>query len=272
MFGFYPLRFSFVAQERVWFPEGQAGNILRGALGHLLRETPVYVPMFKPSGLGPSGLRDRPRPFVLRARHLDGREFRAGERFHVGFHLFDVRLQIGEIVNAFERLGRVGLGPGRGRLELRQTSGDTAAPMEIDLEPGLEVVQRVRVRFVTPTELKSRGEIAGRPEFGIVAARIRDRISALRELYGPGPLELDFRAFGERAGRVGMTGCQIRQVEVVRRSSRTGQRHSIGGFIGEAEYEGELTEFVPYLRAAQWTGVGRQTVWGKGEISVECVG
>ena len=44
--------------------------------------------------------------------------------------------------------------------------------------------------------------------------------------------------------------------------------HSIGGFVGEAEYEGDLAEFVPYLRVAKWTGVGRQTVWGKGEVEV----
>jgi CRISPR/Cas system endoribonuclease Cas6 (RAMP superfamily) len=55
---------------------------------------------------------------------------------------------------------------------------------------------------------------------------------------------------------------------VERRSSRTGQTHSIGGFVGEAEYEGDLAEFVPYLKAAKWVGVGRQTVWGKGEIDV----
>ena len=34
------------------------------------------------------------------------------------------------------------------------------------------------------------------------------------------------------------------------------------------EYEGELGEFVPFLRAAEWTGVGRQTSWGKGAITV----
>jgi len=53
-----------------------------------------------------------------------------------------------------------------------------------------------------------------------------------------------------------------------RRSSRTGQTHSLGGFVGKAEYQGDLTEFVPYLRAAQWTGVGRQTAWGKGEFTL----
>ena len=53
-----------------------------------------------------------------------------------------------------------------------------------------------------------------------------------------------------------------------RRSSRTGRVHPIGGFVGEAEYEGELGEFVPYLKAGKWVGVGRQTVWGKGDLRV----
>ena len=58
--------------------------------------------------------------------------------------------------------------------------------------------------------------------------------------------------------------------EATRCSGRTGQRHSLRGFVGEAEYEGEgLGEFLPWLRAARWVGVGRQTVWGKGEVEVE---
>ncbi|MFL6354423.1 MAG: CRISPR system precrRNA processing endoribonuclease RAMP protein Cas6 [Bryobacteraceae bacterium] len=68
-----------------------------------------------------------------------------------------------------------------------------------------------------------------------------------------------------------MTRCEIRQVDIARRSSRTGQVHPISGFTGKAEYEGDLTEFIPYIAAAKWTGVGRQTVWGNGEISVQCL-
>jgi hypothetical protein len=66
-----------------------------------------------------------------------------------------------------------------------------------------------------------------------------------------------------------MTRSELRQVEATRRSSRTGQLHGIGGFVGVAEYEGQLGEFIPYLEAAQWTGVGRQCVWGKGELRLE---
>ena len=36
----------------------------------------------------------------------------------------------------------------------------------------------------------------------------------------------------------------------------------------EAEYAGHLAEFLPWLRAARWVGVGRQTVWGKGDVRV----
>jgi CRISPR-associated endoribonuclease Cas6 len=252
--------------------------------------------MFEPSALafGPSGLADWPRPFVFRASHLDARHVCPGEAFHFDVHLFDLSSPaLAYLVLAFAQLGREGLGPRRARVELtgvwqlderRQPAtavydGWTpertlASPLEIDLAPADggngAPVRRVRVRFLTPTEIKTGHEIAARPEFPILAARIRDRVSALRAFYGAGPLDIDFRAFGERAGGIRMTRCDVRHADIVRRSSRTGQTHPLGGFVGDAEYEGDLTEFVPYLRAAQWTGVGRQTVWGKGEIAVEC--
>jgi hypothetical protein len=125
-------------------------------------------------------------------------------------------------------------------------------------------ILRVRVQFLSPTELKG----GGTPEFGILLARIRDRVSALRQLYGAGPLDIDFKGFGERARRINMTRCELLPVSESRLSRATGQHHSLGGFTGICEYEGDdLADFLPYLEIARWTGVGRQTVWGKGEIS-----
>jgi CRISPR-associated endoribonuclease Cas6 len=222
--------------------------------------------------------------------HLDGRSFAAGKRFHFDLNLFDTETPaVAYLVLAFAQLAREGLGPHRGKVELTSVmqlsvQGEPSAtvyengsmmvqqnipPLELNLAQTEEAVGRLLVRFVTPTELKSGHQIAPTPEFGILLARVRDRISTLRELYGGGALDIDFRAFGERAAAVRMTRCAIRDVDVMRRSSRTGQVHPIGGFVGEVEYEGELAEFVPYLKVAKWTGVGRQTVWGKGEIAVE---
>jgi hypothetical protein len=125
----------------------------------------------------------------------------------------------------------------------------------------------VRVEFLSPTELKHEGRIASQPEFPILFGRIRDRISTLSRLYGAGNLKIDYSGTNERAARVRMTACDVRRKEIGRRSTKTGEFHSIGGFVGVAEYEGDLTEFLPWLDAGRWTGVGRQAVWGKGEIT-----
>jgi CRISPR/Cas system endoribonuclease Cas6 (RAMP superfamily) len=201
---------------------------------------------------------------------LNGLTIRQGEPFHFDVHFFAVRdPALPYFIEAFTQFGSEGLGPSRGRAELISVD---QVPICIDLalDQGAvhPPVKCLRVRFVTPTELKSGKELADRPEFAILFARLRDRISTLRALYGEGPLEIDFRAMGERAVAIKMKRCEITHTAVERRSSRTGQRHPLGGFVGEAEYEGDLGEFVNYLKLGKWVGVGRQTVWGKGEIEV----
>ncbi|HEV8041763.1 MAG TPA: CRISPR system precrRNA processing endoribonuclease RAMP protein Cas6 [Bryobacteraceae bacterium] len=215
---------------------------------------------------GPSGLRDRPRPFVFRAAYLDGKTIQPQERFWFDVNLFETRNPpLDSFAQAFGRLAKQGIGPRRGRSDLVSVEQRS---ISISLAPKSEETRTIRVEFVTPTELKSGDQLVARPEFDVLFARSRDRVSTLRALFGAGPLEIDFRAMGQRAGAVRMTHCELRQVDATRRSSRTGQVHGIGGFVGLAEYAGDLGEFIPYLEIAQWTGIGRQCVWGKGELRV----
>ena len=224
------------------------GNALRGGFGKALRkvESGAYARWFEPRVQeGPSGLKDSPRGFVVR---VVDRDVAAGEQFEFGVNLFDPLAGGVEVLRAaFEEMFRV----------------ERVAPEHLRLPLNPErAASRVRVSFVTPTELKG-GE---RPEFGVLFARLRDRISTLRSLYQGGALEIDFKAMAKRAAAVKMTRCEIEKVEAERVSRNTGQRHSLGGFIGFAEYAGEIGEFLPYLEIGRYTGVGRQTVWGKGEI------
>jgi hypothetical protein len=279
-FEFLRVRFHFRAIDPLYFPAGKAGNVLRGAFGTILRKMAcapacrdvrsceirsscTYARVFEPQAAshGPSGLKDWPRPFVFRAAWLEG-AVPAGTEFHFDVHLFDLRAGLlPDLALTFEQLLREGIGPGRGKADLLSVE-PSSTRVSLDAEP--QPVDRCQVQFVTPTELKS----APRPEFGALFGRLRDRLSTLRSLYGSGPLEVDFRAMGERAEKVKMTRCDVRTVEVDRRSGKTGQVHGIGGFVGLAEYGGELAEFLPYLRAGRWVGVGRHTVWGNGEIEV----
>jgi len=106
-----------------------------------------------------------------------------------------------------------------------------------------------------PTELKAAGGMAERPEFAILFnAGCATASAPLRAFYGAGALDIDFRAMGERAAGVRLQRADLKWERVERKSGRTGQVHSLGGFTGEAEYEGELAEFLPWLRAARWVG------------------
>ena len=242
----------------------------------------AYARLFEPGsdlGQAPSGLGDWPRPFILRAGALDGHTVPEGDQFCFDVHIFDPRPSVLSYFHeAFSQFGSQGIGPGHGRVALQRIqqvdlvdhAGPVrdAAPLAFDLDPHHDPVERAAVRFLSPTELKSGGIIAARPEFPILFARLRDRLSTLRALYGSGPLEIDFRGLGERAAHIRMSRCDVHWEKVERKSGRTGQVHPLGGFTGSAEYEGELAEFLPWLHAARWVGVGRQTVWGKGDIRV----
>lgn|SRR5271165_144740 len=296
-----PYRFTFRALDPLFFPAGEAANTLRGALGMGLRRVscPVecsspgsdcncpYARLFSPRDhAGPSGFADPPRPFVIRAAALDGSRLPAESRFSFDLHLFmNDSAALLPIAQAFQVFLADGLGRARGRVELtsidllneaRQPSIRVFSNCQLDIQPhsGLilplspheEGTSEVDVEFVTPTELKHEGALVERPEFFILMARLRDRISALCTRYGPSPLPIDHTALIESARRVQLTASSLSWKSTERRSSRTGQRHPLGGFVGTVTYSGPLAEFLPWLRAGYWTGVGRQTVWGKGVI------
>lgn len=311
-FHVWPFRFHFQAAGAVTFPEGKAGNVLRGAFGTIFRQLACvpecrdahrcelasncpYALVFEPRqewvrATGPSGLADWPRPFVFRALHLDGRTVRAGETFHFDLNLFEPpNKALPYFVLAFRHLVEAGLGPRRGRAVLCRVDdlGEGGAVvfdgarlhnrelrgLQFDLSDAAgEPADRVWVSFLTPTELKSGGELVDRPEFGALVRRLRDRVSNLRAFYQGGALGLDFEELGRSAELVKLERCELRRVESERLSGRTGQRHSLGGFVGDVEYVGEIGRFLPFLRVGQWVGVGRQTVWGKGCLSVRSGG
>jgi hypothetical protein len=244
--------------------------VLRGAFGKLLWGSEDFARFFAPRQEGgPSGLADPPRPFVFRAAHLDGCGFEAGEEFFFDAHVFDVRAPLGEALKrACADLAPIGFGTRRGRVEFLP---DDIPPVVHDVELSPEAASEVTVMFRTPMDLKGNRLVLSQSEipFGTLFARIRDRIGTLSNLYGEGPLGIDYKSTGVRADLIQTVKCELEYRDISRLSGRTGDVHSIGGFTGMAQYRGELSEFMPYLRAAWWTGAGRHTVWGNGVI--DCV-
>lgn len=254
------LRARFTPHARLTFPSGAAVPI-RGALGFCLPEA-----IFRPHrDDGPSGLRDAPRPFVLRVRHLDGRSFGPGEAFEIGVNLLAPSL-LPVFEESLRQLTSAGLGPNRVGLDF---GGLETSSEVFELAPSVPC-KTLEVFFLSPTEMKGwHGD--GLPPFEVFAARARDRVSALCSLYGSGEPRLDFRAMTEHARSVRVVSGELTRVRASRTSSRTGRTHPLSGVTGSVCYEGELSGFVPLFRAACRTGVGRQTVWGHGEIAITVI-
>lgn len=235
-FGLFAADLVLTARSPLSFGAHDAANRIRGLWGKSLYGGPLYEKLFAPPhrSSGPSGLKDPPRPFVLRTRHLAHRTFPANEPIPFRVHIFDPHL-----------------------------APLNARPILLPLTP-TRPIHQLTVRFLTPTELKG-----GTPEnFAVLLARLRDRISTLRALYGPGPLNIDFTALAERAAAITTLSSRLTYLDQDRTSRRTGLTHPLGGYLGEVTYSGDLTEFLPYLAIGVYTGVGRQTVWGHGELAV----
>ena len=234
------MTFAFTALDLVFNnhrPRGGVANFLRGQLGAALhREAAHYARVFDPPRdlAAPSGFRDPLRPFVLRASNPN--------RFTL--HLFDPT--IAEII-----------------VEAWKPDSHYIHNHEIDLVPHSLPPGQLEVHFLSPTDIRTET-----PDFGTLFARARDRVSGVCSSFGSGPLSIDHKALGEAACSVELVESQLTIIKRSRRSAASGQTHPLSGFTGRALYQGDFTDFYPILSAAQFTGVGRKTVWGNGQFEI----
>ena len=70
------------------------------------------------------------------------------------------------------------------------------------------------------------------------------------------------------AAEVKTTKEDLRLEQVERYSNRMKGKMDLSGLLGELEFAGDLTPFVPWLLAAQILHIGRNTTFGMGRVEV----
>lgn len=302
------------AHQRAVLWRGAFGTVFRSLVCHdlalecqacPLRSACPFPRVFAPSI--PEGrpaiarLKDPPRPFVITDPQPGSPSLPAGDPVPLGLTLVGTAVtELPYFVVGFRRLGEDGIGPARTRFEVEavvcidaadmtgptvfERGSDLVRPLRLPLRardltrPGDAAARRVRVRFLTPVDLRSENEAPSglhgdAPSFGTLIRRARNRATALATFFGEQQISHDPRAAADLADRVTLTRSEVTRAEMVRRSSRTGQRHPIGGVVGSVLYEGEgIGELMPWLRIAEVIGVGKHATFGNGRIAVEVVG
>ncbi|GEM_PF-763562 len=133
---------------------------------------------------------------------------------------------------------------------------------------------RLTLQFVTPTRLVGGGHLLTRPEFCPLILRLAERLEELEAAYGEEDgLDAEearqvyyqrYRWFGTLASQVQMVSQCIAWIDLPSYSSRQQRTTPIGGFIGQATYEGDLTALRELLVWGEVFHVGKNAVKGDG--------
>jgi hypothetical protein len=236
-----------------------------------------------------SSFQDIPRPFVFEVPSAT--DFPAGQPLDFGLCAIGrAARQVPYFVSAFRNLSDEGIGPRRARFDLVEVAALDARGQQVAIyeqstpivrltaptlraadlmKPGDANRTRLTLRFPTPIDLKDQGVPVGIPALAPIIRRLRDRANALATFFADGPLALDFKGVSAMAEGVKLVRNATKLVAVNRRSSRTGQRHDVGGLVGEAEYEGEaIGKLMPLVRVGEVVHVGKHAAFGNGGMEV----
>lgn len=199
------------------------------------------------------------------------------------------------LLTALSMMGDEGLGQRldengrrRGRLELRQVEalnpltrerapllreGSAAAaaapllPVTHDLvlrESARWPIDRITVRFLTPTRIISAGRLVHQADFEPFIRRLLERICELWQAYGDGAPPPDAAVLAEQAQQIKCLADETQWIDLTSISERTERRIPIGGFVGSATYVGNLATLMSWLLWGQCLHVGKNAVKGDG--------
>ena len=222
-----------------------------------------------PPGPGVTVERDVPVRVVLAGRALD---------------------YLPHFVWAFRKLGEEGLGGARVPFSLERITQEeeTGAPATLydaggsllASNPRLErllvdgngeTAHAVELHFLTPLRLRHRRRLVVRLSFDMLITNILRRLTLLDQCHGDGGWRVDHKALIEQSRTVRIAGANLRWFDWTRYSSRQRTKMQMGGLLGRIRFEGELTPFMPLLRAAEVVNVGRNTSFGLGRMVVRKV-
>ena len=262
----------------------------RGCAGCSLRPGCAYAVLFDPGPqrLGLKGVERAPRPVVIDPPLRNATLWETRNRLEFDVIIFGRPVRYASYLPEAVA-GMAGRGMGRRRHEfgLRQVmvqrgaeswkriGGDTTAsrmrPVELRrLLPAAPAGGRIRMQFVTPLRLLANGRLLVRPTFRDLVRSLLFRANTMLSLYGPGPLEVDFRKLLERAEQVRVARNGLRMMRLQRYSNRQRRALPLDGVVGSIEFEGDgLRSFLPLLRAGTVLHLGKATVMGLGRYELE---
>lgn len=293
------------------------GSTLRGGFGNafrrvvcalknrecsacLLKEKCVYSYIFEtPPPSDTSIMRkytSAPHPFIIDPPPERKRGYTPKDELEFGLTLIGRAVDyLPYFVYAFDELGKIGIGKGKGKYELKTVwmysdasvhgdknviyASDTKtlqsfAPLKLSVSFDTELrthnSKLLTLNFLTPTRIIYNGHLALDIEFHMLIRQLLRRISLLSYFHcNGGSPNIDFNGIIEKATGIAVKERKLRWHDWERYSARQGTRMKMGGFAGEITFEGNIEPFLPLIRAGEILHVGKATAFGLGKYEMQ---
>ncbi|PXF54184.1 MAG: hypothetical protein C4B58_16100, partial [Deltaproteobacteria bacterium] len=233
-----------------------------------------------------------PHPFILEPSVKNQTTYKKGEDISFGLTLIGRATDyLPYFIYALDELGRIGIGKGRGKYELRRVLEENPLKDEapISQEQGnRRVIYRgedkmlaqlnrpirwsdiltlssplaeMRFSFITPTRIKYKNSLTKDLEFHVLFRNLLRRISLLSYFHCDHRLDdQGFKDLIEQAHKVQTVKRALCWHDWERYSNRQETRMKMGGFMGEITYEGNFAPFLPYIRLGESPRISREHV------------
>ncbi len=286
------------------------GSTLRGGFGHafrrvvcavrckecadcLLKEKCVYSYVFETPPSADTEIMRKykaaPHPFVIEPPPEQRRDYRPDDEITFGLTLIGRAIDfLPYFIYAFDELGRIGLGKGKAKFELKdvgcngkiiydsetktlRTFKAGILPLEADLlNKKTDNSKLTTLRFLTPARIVYNGHLTLDLEFHILIRNLLRRLSLLYYFHCNGdPSEWDFGGIIKKAEGVKVSVRSLKWHEWERYSTRQNTRMKMGGFVGEITFDGAIEPFMDLIRAGEVLHVGKGTGFGLGRYEVK---
>jgi len=231
--------------------------------------------------------RQIPHPFIL-SPPINIDVIEPGKEMAIGITLFGRSVEfVPYFYLAVERMANRGLG--RDRVPFRLISISTGSGYEIfnanypklkkagnehwslagNVDSKYHVLSEVKVKFLTPCRIKSRGRFSQEITFKLLIANILRRLSSIAYFHEGIEPVLNVKELLNGAEKVEVKEDNTRWVDMVRYSARQKTRMRLGGVVGGTVYRGEnIGDFGSILHFGEIAGVGKATSFGFGRIEI----
>ena len=260
----------------------------------VLQEKCVYSYIFETPL--PQNLKDKskfkikrpPHPYVFEPPFAAQVEYLPGEEFIFNLILIGHGIEyLPYFIFIFEELGKRGIGKSRGKYELTGVdneeeeriyeSGKLSDNFKVNslqdiinecnfAEKGDH--KQIKINFLTPIRIILGGELTTKLDFHLFITNLLRRLSWLSIVHCDEGLEFNHKYFISYTDGVTTKERNIKWYDWERYSSKQDTRMKLGGFMGNITFEGDLEEFLPFIKLGEYIHIGKQTSFGLGKYKI----